>query len=110
MMGAASGALSQLGLPDDALRQLQANIAAGYAVTYVLGYILTLLFVPLAAPWLMRIDLMEEALKLEAALSGGAAPKRKTSPIENSRCAPIGFQPPPAGPSRRSKTRSAAAP
>ncbi len=76
MIGTASAALAQLGLTDDVLRQQQANIAAGYAVTYILGYILTLLFVPFAAPWLMGIDLKEEAAKLEAVLSGGkAAPK-----------------------------------
>ena len=77
MIGTSSGALAQLGLTDDALRQQQANIAAGYAVTYILGYILTLLFVPFAAPWLMGIDLKVEAAKLEAVLSGGkAAPKK----------------------------------
>jgi aspartate-alanine antiporter len=75
MMGTASGALSQLGLTDDLLRQQQANIAAGYAVTYILGYILTLLFVPLVAPRLMRIDLRDEAAKLEATLSGGTVAK-----------------------------------
>src|ERR1700726_760735 len=75
MIGTASGALAQLGLPDDVLREQQANVAAGYAVTYILGYILTLLFVPFAAPWLMRIDLKKEAAKLEAALSGGKPPK-----------------------------------
>jgi aspartate-alanine antiporter len=74
MIGTASGALAQLGLSDDDLRQQQANIAAGYAVTYILGYILTLLFVPLAAPWLMGVDLKNEAAKLEAALSGAKAP------------------------------------
>ena len=75
MIGTASGALAQLGLPDDVLRQQQANIAAGYAVTYIFGYILTLLFVPFAAPWLMRVDLKKEAAKLEATLSGGKPPK-----------------------------------
>jgi putative transport protein len=75
MIGTATGALALLGLPDDVLRQQQANIAAGYAVTYVLGYILTLLFVPFAAPWLMGVDLKKEAAKLEAALSGGKARK-----------------------------------
>ena len=80
MIGTSSGALAQLGLTDDVLRQQQANIAAGYAVTYILGYILTLLFVPFVAPWLMGIDLKEEAAKLEAVLSGGkAAPKKKGS-------------------------------
>lgn len=79
MIGTASGALAQLGLPDDVLREQQANIAAGYAVTYILGYILTLLFVPFVAPWLMAIDLKNEAAKLEAALAGGKP--RKTGSL-----------------------------
>ncbi|MCS3927905.1 aspartate-alanine antiporter [Bradyrhizobium elkanii] len=75
VIGTASGALAQLGLPKAALEQQEANIAAGYAVTYVLGYILTLLFVPFVAPILMRVDLKAEAAKLEAELAGGAPPK-----------------------------------
>jgi AspT/YidE/YbjL antiporter-like protein len=38
MIGTASGALEQLGLPPQLLKQELANIAAGYAVTYVCGY------------------------------------------------------------------------
>ncbi|GMO22758.1 aspartate:alanine exchanger family transporter [Bradyrhizobium sp. TM233] len=75
VIGTASGALAQLSLPKDVLSQQEANIAAGYAVTYVLGYILTLLFVPFVAPKLMRIDLKAEAKKLEAELAGGDPPK-----------------------------------
>jgi aspartate-alanine antiporter len=75
VIGTASGALAQLGLPADVLKQQEANIAAGYAVTYVLGYILTLLFVPFVAPRLMRVDLKAEAAKLEAELAGGAPAK-----------------------------------
>jgi aspartate-alanine antiporter len=75
VIGTASGALAQLGLPDDVLHQQQGNIAAGYAVTYILGYILTLLFVPFVAPWLMQIDLKKEAALLEATLTGGKQPK-----------------------------------
>jgi len=75
MMGTASGALEQLGLSADVLKQQQANIAAGYAVTYILGYILVLLFVPFVAPRLMGVNLKEEAAKLEAALLGGAPAK-----------------------------------
>ena len=75
LIGTASGALAQLGLPDEVVRQQQANVAAGYAVTYILGYILTLLFVPLVAPWLMGIDLKTEAKKLEASLSGATPAK-----------------------------------
>jgi aspartate-alanine antiporter len=75
VIGTASGALAQLGLPKNVLEQQEANIAAGYAVTYVLGYILTLLFVPFVAPKLMGIDLKLEAKKLEAELSGGEPAK-----------------------------------
>jgi aspartate-alanine antiporter len=75
MIGTASGALSQLGLPEKVLNQQLANIAAGYAVTYVLGYILTLLFVPFVVPKLMGVNLKAEATKLENELAGGAAPK-----------------------------------
>lgn len=75
VIGTASGALAQLGLSADVLKQQEANIAAGYAVTYVLGYILTLLYVPFVAPRLMGVNLKDEAKKLEAELSGGEPPK-----------------------------------
>ena len=72
MMGTASAALEQAGLPADALKQMQANIAAGYAVTYICGYILVLVFVPFVAPRLMGVNLKEEAKKLEAELSNSS--------------------------------------
>src|SRR5262245_5948277 len=75
MMATASSALEQIGLPADVLKQQQANIAAGYAVTYILGYILVLLFVPFVAPLLMGVNLKQEAAKLEAALLGGESSK-----------------------------------
>ncbi|MBR0789329.1 transporter [Bradyrhizobium manausense] len=75
VIGTASGAMAQLGLAADVLKQQEANIAAGYAVTYVLGYILTLLFVPFVAPRLMGINLKSEAAKLEAELAGGSPAK-----------------------------------
>ena len=75
MLGTASGALAQLGLPEDRLAQEQANLAAGYAVTYICGYIFVLLFVPFVAPRLMGINLKSEAAKLETDLLGGASPK-----------------------------------
>src|SRR5258706_10083048 len=58
VIGTASGALAQLDLPDDVVRQQQANIAAGYAVTYILGFILNLMFVHFAAPLILGVDLM----------------------------------------------------
>lgn len=75
MLGTASGAIAQLNLPETIRQQQEANIAAGYAVTYIFGYVLVLLFVPLAAPWLMGVNLKEEAAKLEAEMSAGAPPQ-----------------------------------
>ncbi|MGX4802471.1 aspartate:alanine exchanger family transporter [Bradyrhizobium guangdongense] len=75
VIGTASGALAQIGLPKALLEQQEANIAAGYAVTYVLGYILTLIYVPFVAPKLMGVNLKDEAKKLEIELSGGEPPK-----------------------------------
>ena len=77
MMGTASAAMEQIGLAGDVVKQAQANIAAGYAVTYICGYILVLLFVPLVAPLLMGVNLKEEAAKLEAELSEGASAQPK---------------------------------
>ena len=93
------------------LQQQDANIAAGYAVTYVLGYILTLLYVPFVAPKLMGIDLKEEAAKLEAELAGGTPPQTENlalSQIPGARLSRVGRR----GADRRapSKTRSAAVP
>src|SRR3954453_16248632 len=75
VIGTATGAIQQLDLPADVVQQQQANIAAGYAVTYICGYILVLLFVPFVAPRLMGINLKEEPAKLELELSGGAPRK-----------------------------------
>jgi aspartate-alanine antiporter len=72
IIGTATGALGQLGLSDAALATEQANVAAGYAVTYVSGYILVLIFAPFVAPRLMGISLKAEAAKLEETLSAGA--------------------------------------
>jgi aspartate-alanine antiporter len=70
MIGTAVGALAQLGHSPDVFNQQQANVAAGYAVTYISGYILVLLFVPFVAPLLMGVNLRDEAAKLEASMAG----------------------------------------
>ena len=76
IIGTSVGALGQLGLSTEAFNQQQANVAAGYAVTYISGYILVLLFVPFVAPWLMGVNLRDEAAKLEASLSAGRTASR----------------------------------
>ena len=82
------------------LKQQQANIAAGYAVTYILGYILVLLFVPFVAPRLMGINLKDEATKLEIELAGGEAEQdRRKAPLPQIPGARLSrFRPPPAAP------------
>ncbi len=76
IIGTSVGALGQLGLSAEAFNQQQANVAAGYAVTYISGYILVLLFVPFVAPWLMGVNLRDEASKLEASMSAGRTASR----------------------------------
>ena len=88
MMGTASGALETLGVAEDVRKQWQANIAAGYAVTYICGYILVLMFVPFVAPRLMGVNLKEEAT-CRAALR----PSRAISSTGNSRRARTAFRP-----------------
>jgi putative transport protein len=75
VIGTATGALQQLDLSADVMKQQQGNIAAAYAVTYVCGYILVLIFVPFVAPRLMGINLKAEAAKLEDELSMGGKSK-----------------------------------
>ncbi|MEJ1156696.1 aspartate:alanine exchanger family transporter [Prosthecomicrobium sp. N25] len=71
VIGTASGALQELGLDAAALKTAQGNVAAGYAVTYITGYILVLVFVPYLAPRLMGVDLKAAAEKLEETLASG---------------------------------------
>src|SRR5258708_33768633 len=68
VIGTASGALAQLDLPDDVVRQQQANIAAGYAVTHTLRYIPTPPLVPFSPSSLLGGDLNKGDGELQAVL------------------------------------------
>jgi len=75
-IGTAEGAIGQLSISDAQKATLDANIAVGYAITYIFGTAGTIVFLRMI-PGFWRINLKEEAKKLEAKMSGGAASTEK---------------------------------
>ena len=67
-MGTATDAINGLALSETERTALVAHVAVADAVTYIFGYAGVILFVTVVAPALLKIDLREEALKLEQAL------------------------------------------
>lgn len=72
IIGTASSAIAQLGLSPEQTQQLQANVAVGYAVTYIFGSLGAILFCVNLLPWLMRRGIRDDAVKAEAELLAGA--------------------------------------
>lgn len=70
-IGTAEGAIGQLPISDVQKSALDTNVAVGYAITYIFGTAGTILFLKMI-PGFWRINLKEEAKKLEAKMSGGA--------------------------------------
>jgi putative transport protein len=66
-MGTATEAINALPLPDADRARLVAHIAVADAVCYVFGAVGVILFCSLAAPRLLGISLVDEAMKLEKA-------------------------------------------
>jgi putative transport protein len=75
-IGTAEGAIGQLPITDAQKATLDANVAVGYAITYIFGTAGTIVFLRMV-PSFWRINLKEEAQKLEAKMSGGAAAAEK---------------------------------
>jgi len=71
VIGTADGAVDQLAISVAEKKVLYNNIAVAYAITYLFGVVGVILFFKLL-PGLMRINLKEEARKLEADMGGGA--------------------------------------
>src|SRR5918995_1653497 len=67
-LGTATDAINGLALSETERTALVAHVAVADAVTYIFGYAGVILFVTVVAPALLKIDLKEEALKLEQAL------------------------------------------
>jgi putative transport protein len=74
IIGTAGDAISRLGYDADKTKELQNNVAIGYAVTYVFGTIGVIFFARDIAPRILKVDLRKGSEALEAEMSGGHAP------------------------------------
>src|SRR5690606_5037629 len=71
IIGTAGDAISRLPLSPEAIKTLQANVAIGYAVTYVFGSLGAIIVCVNILPRFMGGDLKADAAKVEAELRGG---------------------------------------
>jgi putative transport protein len=71
VIGTADGAVDQLAVSAAEKKVLYNNIAVSYAITYLFGVVGVILFFKLL-PGLMRINLKDEARKLEVDMGGGS--------------------------------------
>jgi len=72
VIGTAGEAINRLTLPDAEKTVLLNNIPVAYAVTYLIGTASLVWFIPTIGPKLMRINLREEGLRMQAEMVGGA--------------------------------------
>lgn len=72
IIGTAGAAIGKLGLAADEARRLQANVAIGYAVTYIFGSFGAIIVCVNVLPWLMGRSIRDDAIKAEAELHAGA--------------------------------------
>lgn len=70
VIGTASDAIRRLPISPADKTSLTNNIPVAYAVTYLIGSGFTVWFLPNVGPKLMRVNLKEEARKLQAKISG----------------------------------------
>ncbi|MGH8235640.1 MAG: transporter [Steroidobacteraceae bacterium] len=81
IIGTASGALSAAGFSHDAVQREISNAAIAFALTYIFGTIMVIIFVSQIAPRLMGISLKAQARALEdelAKTTGDVAPSGLT--------------------------------
>ncbi|WP_239348680.1 aspartate-alanine antiporter [Snodgrassella communis] len=72
ILGTAADALTHMGLPADQLQQLQANVAIGYAVTYIFGSLGAIIICMNVLPKIMGRDIRDDAVAAEAEQLKGA--------------------------------------
>ncbi len=70
IIGTAGDAIARLPLPPEAIATLQANVAIGYAVTYVFGSLGAIIICASTLPRFMKQDLHQASLEQEAKLKG----------------------------------------
>lgn len=71
IIGTAGDAITKLGLSAEEVKRLQANVAIGYAVTYVFGSLGAIIVCVNILPRFMGADLKADAKKMEIKLHGG---------------------------------------
>ncbi|MBJ6134021.1 aspartate-alanine antiporter [Ochrobactrum sp. Q0168] len=71
IIGTASSAISKLGLAADEVQRLQANVAVGYAVTYIFGSFGAILVCVNLLPKFMGRTIRDDAIKAESELLAG---------------------------------------
>lgn len=71
IIGTAGDAIAKLGLAADEVKQLQGNVAVGYAVTYVFGSFGAILVCVNLLPKFMGRSIKEDALRAESAMQAG---------------------------------------
>lgn len=72
IIGTASSAIEKLGLSADEAQKLQANVAIGYAVTYIFGSFGAIIVCVNVLPWFMGRGIRDDAVKAEAEMLKGA--------------------------------------
>jgi aspartate-alanine antiporter len=72
IIGTASAAIGKLGLAAEEAQRLQANVAIGYAVTYIFGSFGAIIMCVNVLPWLMGRSIRDDSLRAEAALLAGS--------------------------------------
>ncbi|MTH61250.1 aspartate-alanine antiporter [Paracoccus litorisediminis] len=72
IIGTAGSAIEKLGLAADEVQRLQANVAIGYAVTYIFGSFGAIIVCVNILPWFMKRSIRDDAVKAEAELLKGA--------------------------------------
>src|SRR5438105_1581919 len=78
VIGTASDAIGRLAISSADKTSLTNNIPVAYAVTYLVGTGFIVWFLPNIGPKLMRIDLKEEARKLQLKISGSGNDESET--------------------------------
>ena len=75
VIGTAGDAINRLSISAQEKAALINNIPVAYAVTYLVGTAFIVWFLPNIGPKLMRVNLKEEAKKLQATISGSEEPE-----------------------------------
>jgi putative transport protein len=78
VIGTASDAIGRLAISVSDKTSLTNNIPVAYAVTYLVGTAFIVWFLPNVGPKLMRVNLKEEARKLQAKISGSGTGELET--------------------------------